>query len=193
MTASPRSTPARPPRALLLLAGLAVVAVALTACAPDAATPAPTTPAASGTPSDSPDDESPEPTPSSSGGTHGGDSAMSADIADAVSSGNTAAIEAYLTEPTRVVIAASEADMQYSAVDAVLALDYVQPGVGTWDFALSAGVVDGYAASPSYGQFFPVDAIVGRSDTGAVVSFVPNGNRIGTIFMSIDEGLITDY
>ena len=81
--------------------------------------------------------------------------------------------------------------MQYSAVDAVLALDYVQPGVGTWDFDLAPDVVDGYAASEYYGDFFPDDAIVGRSDAGAVVSFVPNGDRIGTIFMAIDESLIT--
>jgi hypothetical protein len=81
--------------------------------------------------------------------------------------------------------------MQYSAVDAVLALDYVQPGVGTWDFALPASVIDGYRASEYYGDFFPDDVIVGRSDSGAVVAFLPNGALIGTIFMAIDESLIT--
>jgi hypothetical protein len=176
---------------MLALAGAATVALTLVGCAPDAASAPPTTPGGSGTPSIPSDDESPDATPTATESSSGG--GMSDDLADAMSSGNTAAIESYLTEPTRVVIAASEADMQYSAVDAVLSLDYVQPGVGTWDFDLASDVVDAYEANPSYGDFFPGDAIVGRSDTGAVVSFVPNGDRIGTIFMSIDEALITEY
>lgn len=187
MTASPRPTALRH---LLVIAGIAVAATALAGCAPGAGTPGSTTPPASESPSTPDGGESPEPTPTTSGDTT---EEMAANLADAIASGNTAAVEGYLTEPTRVVIAASEADMQYSAVDAVLALDYVQPGVGTWDFELPNDVLDGYAANPYYGEFFPEDAIVGRSDTAAVVSFVPNGDRIGTIFMSIDEALITDY
>lgn len=187
-TASRSSTTSLAARAALAATAAALLPVTLTACAPTEPTSASTSPAAS-EPSETPDDgpSSPAPSVDPSDG-HEGD--MAADIADAISSGNTAAIDDYLTEPTRVVIAASEADVQYSAVDAVLALDYVQPGVGVWDFALDAAVTDGYAASSSYGTFFPDDAIVGRSDTGAVVSFIPNGDRIGTIFMSIDEAFL---
>lgn len=186
-TASPSRTTSLAARAALAATAAALLPVTLTACAPTEPTSASTSPAASEpeTPDDGP--SSPAPSVDPSGG-HEGD--MATDIADAISSGNTAAIDDYLTEPTRVVIAASEADVQYSAVDAVLALDYVQPGVGVWDFALDAAVTDGYAASSSYGTFFPDDAIVGRSDTGAVVSFIPNGDRIGTIFMSIDEAFL---
>lgn len=190
MTASPSSS-GRLTRAMLAFAGVAV-AVTLVGCSADAVSPPPTAPSASDTPSTPSDDESPDPTSTATGSSNGS-GGMSGDLADAMSSGNTAAIESYLTEPTRVVIAASEADMQYSAVDAVLSLDYVQPGVGAWDFDLASDIVDAYEANPSYGDFFPGDAIVGRSDTGAVVSFVPNGDRIGTIFMSIDEALITEY
>ena len=187
MTPSPSRTTSLAARAALAATAAALLPVTLTACAPTEPTSASTSPAASEpeTPDDGP--SSPAPSVDPSGG-HEGD--MATDIADAISSGNTAAIDDYLTEPTRVVIAASEADVQYSAVDAVLALDYVQPGVGTWDFALDAAVTDGYAASSSYGTFFPDDAIVGRSDAGAVVSFIPNGDRIGTIFMSIDEAFL---
>ncbi|MGN6272126.1 MAG: hypothetical protein ACTHMQ_03460 [Protaetiibacter sp.] len=191
MTASPRPLlPRGFVRALASAAALAAAAVVLAACAPDPGMSDPISrPTASETPDDPGDGGSPEPSSTPSGASHG--AGMEGDLADAISSGNTAPIEDYLTEPTRVVIAASEADMQYSAVDAVLALDYVQPGVGTWDFELGPDVVDGYAASEYYGDFFPDDAIVGRSDSGAVVSFVPNGDRIGTIFMAIDESLIT--
>jgi hypothetical protein len=176
---------------LALVAGLSLVAVTLTACGADPALSEPTNrPTASDTPSaPSDDEESPEPSSKPTGSSH--DDGIEGDLADAISSGDTAPIEDYLTEPTRVVIAASEADMQYSAVDAVLALDYVQPGVGTWDFALPASVIDGYRASEYYGDFFPDDVIVGRSDSGAVVAFLPNGALIGTIFMAIDESLIT--
>jgi hypothetical protein len=191
MTASPRPPLSRPfARVLALAAGLVAAAMVLTACAPDPGMSGPISrPSASEGPDDPDDGESPEPSSTPTGAAHGSD--MEADLADAIASGNTAPIEGYLTEPTRVVIAASEADMQYSAVDAVLALDYVQPGVGTWDFDLEPAVVDGYATSEYYGDFFPDDAVVGRSDSGAVVSFVPNGALIGTIFMAIDESLIT--
>lgn len=191
MTASP--SPTRVPsltRTLAALVGLAVVAAALTACGPDPAVSEPSgAPTASDTPTTPSDDENPDPTSTPSGSSD--DGGVEADLADAISSGHTAPIESYLTEPTRVVIAASEADLQYSAVDAVLSLDYVQPGVGTWDFDLPAEVIEGYRTSEFYGGFFPDDVIVGRADSGAVVAFVPNGALIGTIFMAADESLIT--
>jgi len=191
MTASPRPTSSRAlARAVAPLAALSAIAVMLAGCGPDPALSEPTTvPTASAAPSTPSDGESPDPSATPTGSSH--DGGMEADLADAMSSGNTAPIEGYLTEPTRVVIAASEADMQYSAVDAVLALDYVQPGVGTWDFALPSDVIDAYRGSEFYGDFFPDDVIVGRSDSGAVVAFLPNGALIGTIFMAIDESLIT--
>ncbi len=185
----PRTTPFS--RLAASLAALLLVGVSLSACAPESASSAETpTPATTPTddsvdPSASPDadaDAEPEPT---------GDPRAD-DLSSAVASGNTAAIEGYLTDPTRVVIAASEADMQYSPVDAVLAIDYVQPGVGVWTFDLDDAVLASYAASSFYGQFFPADAVVGASDAGAVISFVPNGSKIGTIFMAIHESLITE-
>ncbi|QEO10497.1 hypothetical protein [Protaetiibacter larvae] len=108
-------------------------------------------------------------------------------IEEAISSGNTAAIEGYLADPTRVLIAASEADDLFSPVDAVLSLDYVQPGLGTWDFALPPDTVDRYRTSQYYGEFFPDDVIVGRSDDNAIVAFSPEGGTIDTIFMSANE------
>jgi len=191
MTASPSPTSLPSlPRALLVLAGLAVAATALTACGTDPAVSEPSgAPTASDTPSTPSDEQNPDPTSSPSGSSDEG--GLQAELAEAMTSGNTAPIEGYLTEPTRVVIAASEADLQYSAVDAVLSLDYVRPGESPWDFELPSEVIDGYRASEFYGDFFPDDVIVGRADSGAVVAFVPNGALIGTIFMAADESLIT--
>lgn len=192
MSASPVSVTSRlrrvAIRGVLGVVATALAATALAGCAPgDAAAP-------SGTPSGSP--TSTEPTaPTTPSGTPTVDAraAMAGNLADAISSGNTAAVEGYLADPTRVVIAASDADSMDSPVDAVLALDYVHPGTGFWDFELDPQIVDVYRANPSYGQFFPSGAIVGRSSGGPVIAFVPARDRIGTIFMALDESLITEY
>jgi hypothetical protein len=194
MSASPsRSTPARFLRSAPLLVAVVLAVLALTACDPASVLPGPSgSPSASESPTAS-GSPTPDPTPTGSSGTVVSPE-MTQNLADAISSGNTAAVEGYLADPTRVVIAASEADGPQSPVDAVLSLDYVQPGVGFWDFQLDPQIVDTYAANPYYGEFFPDDVIVGRSDTGAVVAFVPSASdRIATIFMSIDESLIIDY
>src|SRR5690606_1411251 len=144
MTPSPRPSPPPGTRCALALAALAV-ATGLGACSPDAAAGPPETPTASGTPSAAASEET-TPGPQASASPTPEPDGLAAELAAAVSSGDTAPIEALLSEPTRVVIAASEADVSYSAVDAVLALDYIQPGVGVWDFELAPTVVAGYAA-----------------------------------------------
>jgi len=194
MTTTTRPLPAQlVARLLAPLAAAALAAAALTGCTPGSATPDETT-----APTDevSPTDDAVDPDADGTDADPADDAddpaaERAANLADAVASGNTAAIEGYLTDPTRVVIAASEADVQYDPVDAVLAIDYVQPGVGVWNFHLDPDVVAGYAASPYYGQFFPADAVVGVSDSGTLISFIPNGDKIGTIFMSIHESLVT--
>lgn len=111
-------------------------------------------------------------------------------LSTAISNGNTDALEVAFTDPVRVVIASSEADSQVAPLDAVLALDYIQPGVGTWEWDLSEATIDGYRASEYYSDFFPVDVIVGRSSEGPVVAFSPNGERVDVILMAIDEDLL---
>lgn len=187
MSPSPRPRSATGMRGVI---AMLVIVLGLSGCSADAAAGPPPTPAASGTPTAS---EQPTPDPQESASRAPEPSGLAERLADAISSGDTAALERYVSEPTRVVIAASEADVRYSAVDAVLALDYVHPGVGVWDFDLSPAVLAGFAAHPAYAEFFPEDAVVGRSDSGAVVSFVPNGELVGTIFMAMHESLIAEY
>ncbi|AYF98673.1 hypothetical protein [Protaetiibacter intestinalis] len=182
-----RSTPR--PRTILLALAAVGLATALTACDPLPPDPSPSpsvvdTP----TPTAETDEPTPEPTSTTPSGTV--DPALVENVRDAIASGNTAALEGYFTDPVRVVIAASEADDQLSPVDAVLSLDYVGPGVGTWDFALPEATVDGYRTSVYYADYFPEDVIVGRSSEGPVVAFSPAGDGIDTVFMSIDEDLL---
>lgn len=178
----------RPPAAMTLgIAALALVA-ALTGCA---ATGADTPPVAtdSGAPSDEPTpgtepvDEVSEPPADPA-------ALLRENLSTAVSTGNTDALESAFTDPVRVIIASSEADSQLAALDAVLALDYISPGVGTWEWDLPAATIDGYRTSEYYGDFFPVDVIVGRSSEGPVVAFSPEGERIHTILMAIDDDLL---
>src|SRR5690606_12464306 len=127
MPLSPRPTLAAVlVRRALAAAALVAVAAALTACSPDAEALPPGQPAASELPSAPSDDGSPEPTRRRSSEPE--ELSTREQLDEALSSGRTALVEELLTEPTRVVIAASEADIQYGRVDAVLALDYVQPG-----------------------------------------------------------------
>ena len=90
----------------------------------------------------------------------------------------------------RVVIASSEADGMVGPVDAVIALDYIHPGAGTWEWNLPEATIAGYRASEYYSDLFPPDVIVGRSSEGPVVAFSPDGDRIDAILMAIDEQLL---
>src|SRR6218665_2580053 len=172
MTAS-QPRPTNPLRLATALVVATAATFALAACTPGSPTPGASSPTSvSSDPSDAASGSS-EPTDSATdGSTDAAYEEMSANLADAISSGNTAAVEGYLTDPVRVLIAASEADGQYSPVDAVLSLDYVQPGVGSWDFALAPEVIAAYAGSPYYGSFFPANVIAGRSSTGSPLAFV---------------------
>jgi hypothetical protein len=188
MTASP-SRSHSPARASAFLLAALLAGGMLAACTAGPAVPSESVAPSASAPSDAATEPSDGPSTTQA---PDADDARAENLADAMASGNTAAIEAYLTDPTRVVIAASEADMLQDPVDAVLSIDYVQPGVGAWDFALEESVLASYAASTYYAQFFPADAIVGLSESGAVISFLPVGELVGTIFMAIDESLLLD-
>ena len=188
-----RSRPTRRPLRATALGTTALTLLAvLTACSAGGVEP---TPSARGTdaptPSSSPSSTSDaEPVDEPAAPAVETEELLRANVRDAISSGNTEALEGTFTDPVRVVIASSEADSQLAPLDAVLALDYVQPGVGTWEWELAEAEIDGYRASVYYGALFPDDVIVGRSSEGPVVAFSPAGATIHTILMAIDEDLL---
>ncbi len=169
--------------ALPVLAALTLLS-ACAAIAPDAVEPddGPPTSAAP-SPDTEPVTEPSEPAPDP-----GAD--LAATLSAAVSGGDTDALDTVFADPVRVVIASSEADSQVSPVDAVVALDYVQPGVGTWDWELPAATIDGYRASEYYRDLFPAEVIVGKSSEGPVVAFSPQDGKVVAILMAIDEQLL---
>jgi hypothetical protein len=188
----------RRPTLLYALPVLALTAGLLAGCAP-------------ATPDDSPDpvesSSTPTPTPTpteseetdegeSGGDTSGADAAMRANIVDAMSSGNTAALEGYFAPSVYVKYAASEqAGFVTDHVLLVNNLSYVTSPTAVWDFDLPASVIDNYANNPgsagSYIEDFPAGALVGRSSEDKVISFTLAGGQITRIFIANTEYALT--
>lgn len=111
-------------------------------------------------------------------------------IEASISSGNTAALEGRMATTVTVVIAASEGMGPRTITQAIGDLDYVIDLAATWDFNLSAATLDSYAAG-DYAQYFPDGALVGKSSTGKVVSFIFDASaKIKTIFMSVNADIL---
>jgi hypothetical protein len=181
------------PAPLLVLPALALATALLAGCAPGTTTPA--TPETSEPASTSP---SPEPTESGSDETGGdddagsADAAMRADIVDAMSSGNTAALEGYFASSVYLKYAASEAAGYVT--DHVLLVDNlssVTSPTAVWDFDLPASLIENYRNNPgsagAYVEDFPADALVGRSSEDKVISFTLAGGEITRILIANTE------
>ncbi|MEZ5190919.1 MAG: hypothetical protein R2717_08865 [Schumannella sp.] len=174
-----------------LTAGLVAAGLALAACTPgvpssDPASPTPTVVVPSDTPLPVETD----------GGTGASDAELRANVVDAMSSGNTAAIEGYLASSVHITYAASE--YEGDVTDPALIIQNLTaltgPGI-TWDFNLPAATLDNYANNPghypAYSDDFPEGALVGRSSDRAVVSFAIDGGQITRVFIALDEGALT--
>ncbi len=112
--------------------------------------------------------------------------------ADAIKSGNTAALESYMTNSVTVVIAASEKDGAESKAAAVKDLDYLKSATAPWDFALTPEVLKGYS-NGYYGKYFGNSTIVGKSADGKIVSFgVNKDGKIDTVFMAASVDSVTN-
>lgn len=109
---------------------------------------------------------------------------------ESLQSGNTAALEGRFADTVQVVIAASDCCGPLGRGDALGQLSYVQPGTtATWDFTLDESTLTAYR-SGFYGQYFPVEAIVGVSSDGFVASFLPAADgEIVTLFMAMTASL----
>lgn len=114
-----------------------------------------------------------------------------ANIAESISSGNTAAIEGYLANPVNFIIAASECCEPLSPIDAIGGLDYAAGATGPWSYPVPEATVDGYRDG-FYADYFPDDAFVMMSSDADpfVVSFDIEGEKIVGVFISAGESLL---
>jgi hypothetical protein len=178
-------------RTLAPVAAIAL-AIALTACSPSggSSTPSPTpgasesaSPAPGPTPTES---ESPAPDDPPASGLGESDRE---NLRDSVTSGNTAAIEGYLSEPVNYILAASECCGLISAADAVNNLSYLDNATPPWNFDLPESTIDEWRASLYYGYLFPPDLVVGESSDGMIVAFGIVGDEVTTVFIGYEADI----
>lgn len=174
------------PIALLFVPGLALTVGLLAGCTPDAPTPPTPTPDASSS-------TTPVPEPTETAAGDAVDPAMRANIVDAISSGNTAALEGYFAPSVHVTYAASE--YEGDVTDHLLLindLSDVTSLTAVWDFALPDSQIATYrnSAGGSYTEDFPAGAIVGRSSDDKVISLVVSGGLITRILISNAEAAL---
>ena len=117
------------------------------------------------------------------------DTAARESLADSISSGNTAALASWVSDPVLVTIAATEFSEQVTPDQAAVEVGYVVDLAATWNFALSDATLDTYRAG-SYCQNFPADVLAGLSSTGAVIAFTMTDGEATGIFMCADELLL---
>ena len=109
-------------------------------------------------------------------------------IREAITSGNTAAIEGYLSNPVRVIIMSSECCWDITPAEAVSNLSYVTGAPGPWNFSLPSTTTAPWHTNTYYGYLFTGDDITGRASDGTIVSFGISGGQVTTILRGFEEG-----
>lgn len=111
-------------------------------------------------------------------------------IAAAVETGNTAALEGYMADTVRVIIAASEGVGDRTPTEAISDMDYLTGGADPWDFALDAATIASWDAG-FYTDYFDDNTYAGRAANGMVVVFDFNDcGKINEVFMVANDELL---
>jgi hypothetical protein len=162
------------------LAVVALLALTLAGCTPDEPAPAPSdtvTPVESVTPE-------PEETTAAPVEPEGLSAADYENLHDSIASGNTAALEGYLSNPVNFIIAASECCEPLTPLQAISGLDYISAAVGPWAEPSAAQLAQYQAGF--YVDYFPAGAYVIQSSDADpyVVSFAITGEQVTGIFIA---------
>lgn len=111
-------------------------------------------------------------------------------IEASITSGNTAALEGYMAPKVMVIIAASEGLGERTPAQAVSDLEYLDDADDPWDFSLPAATLKKWG-NGDYKQYFPSDALVGKSADDMVISFTfNNAGKISGIFLAANADLL---
>jgi len=112
-------------------------------------------------------------------------------IKASITSGNTAALEGYMAASVNTILAATEAYGPQTAAQSVSDVtSFIADATSPWNFALTASILSSYG-SGGYEQYFPNNAIVGKSANGKVISFSFDCNaKISTVFLAASEELL---
>ena len=113
--------------------------------------------------------------------------AARATIVGAFETGDTYLIEPLMSDPTEVLIAASEYWVEVDPVQATVDLNYVVGDGAAWSFDIPPAELATWRTH-FYAPHIPEGAVIGRSASGAVVSFTLDADGFVTkIFMSISD------
>jgi hypothetical protein len=112
-------------------------------------------------------------------------------IQESISSGNTAALEGYLTNPVHIAFAASDLTGNVTPVEAIGDLDFLADATG-WDWAVDAATIATWRESAFYGNWFPDGSIVGHAASGQVISFVVSGDTVSAIYVAGSADLLLE-
>ena len=116
--------------------------------------------------------------------------ATRATIIDAFETLDTYLIEPVMSDPTEVLIAASEYWVEVDPVQATVDLNYVVGDGAAWSFDIPPAELATWRTH-FYAPHIPEGAVVGRSTSGAVVAFTLNADGFVTkIFMAISDELM---
>jgi cytoskeletal protein RodZ len=101
----------------------------------------------------------------------------------AIKSGNTAALEGYMTDKVLTVLAASEGLGSVTPAASINHItSFISDAEAPWDFELAETTLVGYG-SGDYAHYFPSGAIVGKSANDKVIAFLVNSaGKINTVF-----------
>jgi hypothetical protein len=172
----------------------AAIAIALAGCATGNATLNPSgspsgSPSESASASPSPSATDASPTPAATVGPQLSASDIE-NIQESISSGNTAALEGYLTNPIHIAFAASDLNDTVTPVQAIGDLDFLADATG-WSWSVDATTLASWRASANYGTWFPDGAIIGHAASGQVISFVVAGTVVTAIYVAASTDLLT--
>jgi cell division protein FtsB len=111
-------------------------------------------------------------------------------IQASITSGNTAALEGYMAKKVTVILAASECCGSRTPTQAINDIKYLEGATDPWNFDLPQATLDNYAAG-DYAQYFPDDALVGKSANNYVVSFTFDAQGdINGVFMTGNSNVL---
>ena len=112
-----------------------------------------------------------------------------ATIEGAVSTDDLDALTPYLGSSVLVVVGGGGSSGSMSPAGAIAQLQTMGSTGSTWNFALDSTTLTHYRQG-SYGSYFPSNAMIGKSSDGHIVSLLPRGHNLATIFMISDDILL---
>jgi len=114
-----------------------------------------------------------------------------ANIKASITSGNTAALEGYMADAVKVVLAMAEGVAPGTPTEAVTRItEFISAATEPWNFEMNSSQLGQYAVG-GYGPYFPTIAVVGMSANNKVITFdFDCDGKISRVFMASDSTIL---